>query len=197
MVNSYSKKFILTLTDAFYSHEILESFLLLLDRLFVNKFISEKTFEFQILNASLDSQFISRINVQKTIRYLRGDPKEINIQRSLQNSHAFLFIQRAEGKGFISNRFYEFVTCQKKVLALVPNTSTFEELTRELPEVYCADIRSPFSICSAFIQMFSDWEKQCQIELWQTLLLPEWKTDFQTSHPMGIHNRLTATKIPL
>lgn len=151
-------KFILSHVDAFYSSGVLETFLSGVADLIAADVVSKEDFEIRFINGEPDKRLIEQLNLQGNVVYARLPSTFKENMSYLTQSTAILFIQRGACNGYIPERFFEFLTLRKRILALVPNPVAYQEYTLGNEDIYVADIQNYAGILSCFLQMYQDWQ---------------------------------------
>ena len=165
---SFSKKFTLAHPDVFYTNGILESFLEVTANLIETGKISKENFVMKFVNGRPEQKVVDRLNLQDNLKYSGESLSFQERLRQLEDSEAVLFIQRGTGNNYVSEKFYELLTLNKKVLAVVPNPIAYEEIANRDPDVYVADINNQAQIAEMFLKMYRAWEKEAEPVLYSS-----------------------------
>jgi len=156
----FPRKFTLAHPDVFYTNGILESFLEMTANLIANGDIPREKFVMKFVNGRPDQKVLETFNLEDNMQYTAENVSRQERLRELADSEAVLFIQRGSGNGYISEKFYELLTLQRKILAVVPNPIAYEEIANRDGDVYIAHIKNQAQIAEMFLKMYKDWEKE-------------------------------------
>ena len=147
---SFPGKFTLAHPDVFYTNGILESFLEMTADLIETRRISKENFVMKFVNGRPEPKVVEALNLQDNLLYTGENLPFQERLRELADSEAVLYIQRGTGNGYASEKFYELLTLNKKVLAVVPNPIAYEEISNKDKDVYVAHIKDQAQIARCF-----------------------------------------------
>lgn len=154
-----SRKFVLSHADSFYTGGILSSFLKTVSDLVREERIRTEEFEIQFINELPPSNIIEDLQIQNIIRYWGRCASETDSLNPLRSSTAILFIQRTEGRGVVSERFYKLLGLNRFIMALVPNPENFHHIAASVDGVYIADMRDLASISRTLLRLYDHWSE--------------------------------------
>jgi len=170
MISSFGfpRKFTLAHPDVFYINGTLESFLERIANLIETGRISKENFVMKFVNGRPEQKVVEGLNLQDNLKYSGESLSFQERRRQLADSEAVLFIQRGTGNSHVSEKFYELLTLNKKVLAIVPNPIAYEEIVNRDQDVYVADINNQAQISEMFLKMYGAWEKETEAVLYSS-----------------------------
>ena len=166
--SSFPIKFTLAPPDVFYTNGILESFLEMTADLIESGQISKKNFVMKFVNGRPEPKVVEALNLQDNLQYAGENLSLQERLRELADSEAVLFIQRGVGNSYVSEKFYELLTLNKKVLTVVPNPIAYEEISNKDQDVYVAHIKNQAQIAEMFLKMYADWGKAQEAVLYSS-----------------------------